>query len=165
MKGRFVMNQTECIPPKTERRIVAQYVRAINKELIATSKQKRRLFGDLKSDIHERIADGKIASYEDIVSHFGTPVQVAKDFFATADVKEIKKKLLIRRIIVSAVVFCVLLWAGVVAYLKYEAEAEIHDYVVDSFVVEGEVVYEDVLIEDNRIDKTQPLPHLENENQ
>ena len=165
MKGRIVMNQTEYIPPKTERSIIARYVREVNKELIATPKQKRKLFGDLKSDIHDRIADGKIAGYEDIVAHFGTPEQVAKDFFATADIKEIKKKLMIRRIIISAVLFCVLLWVGVVAYLKYEAQKSIHDYAVESFVVEGEVVYEDVLVSDNRLDKTQPLPHLENENQ
>lgn len=159
------MNQTECVPPKTERRIIARYVREVNKEIIATPKQKRKLFGDLKADIRERIADGKIATYEDIVAHFGTPVQVAKDFFATADIKEIKKKLMIRRIFVSAVVFCVLLWVGVVAYLKYDIQADAHDYVVESFEMDGEVVYENVLVEDNRLDKTQPLPHLENENQ
>lgn len=159
------MNQTECIPPKTERSMIARYVREVNKEIIATPKQKRKLFGDLKADIRERIADGKIASYEDIIAHFGTPEQVAKDFFATADIKEIKKKLLIRRVIIAAVVFCVLLWAAVVTYLKYDAQKSIHDYAVESFVVEGEVVYEDVLVSDNRLDKTQPLPHLANENQ
>ncbi len=159
------MNQTECIPPKTERSIIARYVREVNKELIATGKQKRKLFGDLKSDIHDRIADGKIASYEDIVAHFGTPAQVAKDFFATADVKEIKKKLMIRRSIVLAVVFCVLLWGAHVAYAMYEAKADIHTYAVQSFEVDGEIVYEDVLIDDNRTDKTEHLPHLEKENQ
>ncbi|MBE6813797.1 MAG: hypothetical protein E7523_13140 [Ruminococcaceae bacterium] len=159
------MTQTECIPPKTERSIIARYVREVNKELIATPKQKRKLFGDLKSDIHDRIADGKIAGYEDIVAHFGTPVQVAKDFFATADVKEIKKKLMIRRIIISAVLFCVLLWVGVVAYLKYDIQAGSHNYTVESFEVDGEILYEDVLVDDNRIDQEASLPHFEKENQ
>lgn len=154
------MNQKECIPPKNERKIVARYVRAVNKDIIATPKQKRKLFDDLKSDIHDRIVDGKIASYEDIVAHFGMPEQVAKDFFETANIKEIKKKLLIRRIVVAAVVFCVLLWAGVVIYLKYEAQVEIHNYAVQSFEVDGEMVYEDVLVNDDRVDKDTPLPHL-----
>lgn len=122
------MNQTECIPPKTERSMIARYVREVNKEIIATPKQKRKLFGDLKADIRERIADGKIASYEDIIAHFGTPVQVAMDFFATADIKEIKKKLMIRRIIVSAVIVCLLICTAYYSFLEIGAFSAVHRF-------------------------------------
>ncbi len=144
------MNQTECIPPKTERRIIARYVREVNKEIIATPKQKRKLFGDLKADIRERIADGKIASYEDIVTHFGTPEQVAKDFFATADIKEIKKKLLIRRILVVAIVCCALVYFIYYTLVINKKLEGMHQYVTETLEVDGRIIYEDVLIEDNR---------------
>ncbi|MBR2413401.1 MAG: hypothetical protein IKB13_02770 [Clostridia bacterium] len=155
------MNKTDGIPPKTERSIVAQYVREVNKEIIATPKQKRKLFGDLRSDIHERIADGKIASYEDVIAHFGTPEQVAKDFFATANIKEIKKRLMIRRIVVSAVAFCVLFLCAFYTFLLFDGFSSVYNYTVESFEVDGEVLYEDMCIEDNRLDASEQLSHVE----
>lgn len=160
----LTMNQSVCISANVEQKMIARYVHAVNNEIIATGKQKRKLFGDLKSDIHERIADGKIASYEDIVSHFGTPEQVAKDFFATADIKEIKKKLLIRRIIVAIVVCCVLTCATGYGYWVWFLYNGSHTYVTETFEADGRIVYEDMLVEDNRHDKTKPLPHLKNRN-
>ena len=108
--------------------MIARYVRNVSKEIIATPKQKRKLFGDLKSDIHDRIADGKIATYEDIVAHFGTPAQVAMDFFATADIKEIKKKLMIRRILIAAVVLCLLICIAYYSFLKIGAFDAVHRF-------------------------------------
>ncbi len=155
------MNKTDGIPPKTERSIVAQYVREVNKEIIATPKQKRKLFGDLRSDIHERIADGKIASYEDVIAHFGTPEQVAKDFFATANIKEIKKRLMIRRIIVAAVVCCVFIYFAYHVLVINKKLDGMHQYVIENFEENDSIVYEDNLIKDNRHDKTKILPHLD----
>jgi len=154
------MNKTDGIPPKTERSIVAQYVREVNKEIIATPKQKRKLFGDLRSDIHERIADGKIASYEDVIAHFGTPEQVAKDFFATANIKEIKKRLMIRRIIVAAVVCCVFIYFAYYSLVVEQRIDAIHRYVAESLEADGSIVYEDNLIENNRHTDIEGLPHL-----
>ncbi|MBQ3518812.1 MAG: hypothetical protein IJA31_05765 [Clostridia bacterium] len=149
------MNKTDGIPPKTERSIVAQYVREVNKEIIATPKQKRKLFGDLRSDIHERIADGKIASYEDVIAHFGTPEQVAKDFFATANIKEIKKRLMIRRIVVSAVVLCLLVCTAYYSFLQIGAFGAVHRF------FEGETTastYADGIINVTCCEMEAPLP-------
>ena len=154
------MTQSVCVAAKNEQKMIARYVRNVSKEIIATPKQKRKLFGDLKSDIHDRIADGKIATYEDIVAHFGTPAQVAKDFFATADIKEIKKKMLIRRIIAAVAVCCILIFAAVYGYRVWFLYNGEHMYTTETLEVDGSIVYEDKLVEDNRHNKTKPLPHL-----
>ena len=153
------MRQSFCISEKNEQKIIASYIRDVNKQLIATRTQKRRLVDDLKNDIRQHIADGKIAGYDDIVAYFGTPEQVAKDFFATADIKEIKKKLFRKRIVILAIVVCLLLFCGYVAATWYDGLNGLHYYVTETLEVDGSVVYEDVLVEDNRHDKTQPLPH------
>lgn len=110
-----------------ERKMIIRYIREVNKEIIATNNQKQKLFGDLISDIHERIADGKIASYEDIVAHFGPPARVAKDFFASADIKEIKKKLLFKQILFFAVACCLLIFIAYRLFMMNGAFDSIHN--------------------------------------
>ncbi len=130
----------------------AKYIYEVNKEIIATRKEKQKLFGDLKSDIHDRIADGKIANYDDIIAHFGTPAQVAKDFFATANIKEIKRKLLLRRIVTASIIGCSLIWFAYHIVLTNDGFNKIHTYTLESFEVDGSMVYENKLVEDNRHD-------------
>ncbi|MBQ3518813.1 MAG: hypothetical protein IJA31_05770 [Clostridia bacterium] len=157
------MNQAVCISAKTEQKIIAQYVREVNKEIIATHEQKRKLFDDLKNDIRARIADGKVANYEDIVTHFGTPEQVAKDFFATANIKEIKQKILIRRIVVAVVVTCIFAVLAYYGYQVWYVYDRTHLYTVENFEIDSNVVYEDKLVEDERHNNTESLPQNQNE--
>lgn len=111
-----------------ERKMIFRYIREVNKEIIATNNQKQKLFGDLISDIHERMADGRIAGHEDIVAHFGTPEQVAKDFFATVSIKELKKKLLFKEILVFAVLLCLFVFIFYRLFMEIGAFDGIHRF-------------------------------------
>lgn len=124
----FVMEQVAAIPLQEERKIIAKYIRQVNKAIIATQEQKRHLFNDLQADIRERMADGRIAGYEDIVAHFGTPEQVAKDFFATVSIKELKKKLLFKEILVFAVLLCLFVFIFYRLFMEIGAFDGIHRF-------------------------------------
>ncbi len=144
------MKPSSYISAKDEQKIISDYVRAVKKEIIATRTQRQQLFDDLKADIHERIADGKIADYDDIVAHFGTPEQVAKDFSNTADIKEVKRMILHCRILVTAIVCCAVTFFGYYEYKFYDVYNASHTYTTETFEVDGQTIYEDILVEDHR---------------
>lgn len=144
------MEQVAHISEKDEQKIISKFIREVKKELIATPRQKKLLFGDLKADIREHMAEGKIADYGDIVSQFGTPEQIAKDFLSAANIAQVRKMILLRRIFVMTTAVFVFAFCSYHSYQLYDIYNASHTYVTETFEVDGKTVYEDKLVEDNR---------------
>ncbi len=87
-----------------------KYIKSIKSLLLCDMQTKRRFIKDFKDDLSGYIEDNNIADIKNVYAHFGTPEQVAKGFLETADIKNIKKKMNISKIITIGVVCAVMVW-------------------------------------------------------
>ena len=90
------------------------YKNEIKSKLICKSKVSKRFAEDLQNNIDNYIADNNVTAIEDVYSHFGTADDIANAFFETVDIKTVRKKIRIKKLIavlVTAVI--VIVAAGV----------------------------------------------------
>ncbi|MGN0455775.1 MAG: DUF6120 family protein [Acutalibacteraceae bacterium] len=101
---------------KQFKRQIKHYIREVKGYLICDFCTKRRFIKDLKSDIDNYIAENDILSIEEVTGHFGTPKDIAISFFETVDIKRVKRRMNISRIILLGVLAVIIIWGiGVTA--------------------------------------------------
>lgn len=86
------------------------YKNEIKSKLICKSKVSKRFAEDLQNNIDNYIADNNVTAIEDVYSHFGTADDIANAFFETVDIKTVRKKIRIKKLIavlVAAVIVIV----------------------------------------------------------
>ena len=119
------------------------YKNEIKSKLICKSKVSKRFVEDLHNNIDNYIADNNVTAIEDVYSHFGTADDIANAFFETVDIKTVRKKICIKKLIAVLVAAVIVIVAtGVtVAVIDFNntnalygvfgdvvEEAEINDY-------------------------------------
>lgn len=100
-----------------------RYLRAIKGWLPCAGKMKRQMLGEIEANIDDFVGENPEVSYEDIVSRFGTPQQIASTYVDEAETGELLRMLRVRRkiltIIASVAVLITVLWAAGVAAELY----------------------------------------------
>ena len=75
------------------KQIAKSYISEIKKQIRISSPVKKRFFQTLKQNINLFLAEHPDASYEEVVSTFGSPEEVAASFYETIDSSEIDQQL------------------------------------------------------------------------
>lgn len=92
-----------------------KYFSSIDNALRSSSGEKQHIIKSLRSDIEEYLAEFPEASFENLMSRFGTPDSIAKEYIQGMPVDEInkrigsakanKKMILIVLVVIAAIVF------------------------------------------------------------
>lgn len=101
-----------------------KYIKSIKSLLLCDIQTKRRFIKDFKDDLSGYIEDNNIADIKNVYAHFGTPEQVAKGFLETADIKSIKKKMNIGKIIAAGIALALIIWATGVTIAVIDAHID-----------------------------------------
>lgn len=117
---------------------IKKYLRDIKYLLPADAGTKKKFLSGLESEIYESVADKENVSMDDIIDQFGTSADVAKAFIDSADIKYIRKRLSIKRVISFVLIAALLVWVigFTVACVVSKIEAE-NGYFVE-YMYEGE---------------------------
>ena len=83
------------------------YIAAVRKNLVCNRKIKKQTVTDLRNSVFDYAENNNITDINLIYKHFGSPEELAKSFMTENDLKYLKRKIIIRRIIL-AVVFIIL---------------------------------------------------------
>ncbi len=71
---------------------INQYIKEIKLNIICDFKTRKSLYR-FKNSIYDFVEDENIFSIDDVYHHFGTPQQIAKEFFLNLNFRKIKRKL------------------------------------------------------------------------
>lgn len=125
---------------------VKRYLREVRKSLPCGRKERKRVLDGIRKSIENEPADGP-ETYEDLVSRYGSPDEIASSYFSEKSTGELIRELRIGNrvlaILLSAVVIALLLRLGwwVASYVSLMGE-------YPGYIVEGQPV----VIEDYEID-------------
>lgn len=72
---------------------INQYIKEIKLNIICDFKTRKKFISDLKNSIYDFVECENIFSIDGVYNHFGTPRQIAKEFFLNLDFRKIKRKL------------------------------------------------------------------------
>ena len=118
-----------------------QYKSEVRKKLLCDSKISKAFFSDFENDVDNYIAENNVDSIDEIYNHFGTADDIANAFFATNDVKSVKKKVNIKKLIAVLVIAVIAIWGTFVivdlidskkSTVKYEVIEMDEDTTTDS---------------------------------
>jgi len=97
--------------------------------------------------IRDYVSEGADISYEKLTARFGEPKQIASTYVMEMEVEEllegIKNSKKIFRLVVTALVTFVILWAGIVTVSYFDHHRNMNGYaVVDEIQIVNEMIYE-----------------------
>lgn len=113
-----------------------QYKSEVRKKLLCDSKISKAFFSDFENDIDNYIAENNVDSIDEIYNHFGTADDIANAFFATNDVKSVKKKVNIKKLIAVLVVAIIAIWAVVALVDFIDSHSNNTEYIIESMIVD-----------------------------
>ena len=114
------------------------YRRQIKKLLLVKTDASERFLEELDGNIADFIEAEKVTAFSSVQSHFGTPEEIAKEFFAQTDINAVRKKLALKKGIAAALLAALLLWSTALAALYIEARNDLHGEFREEISVSGE---------------------------
>ncbi len=101
-------------------KLVKNYIKQIKKNLICSDGQKKQVLKDIENSVRDYLQTNKNASEHEIYSHFGTPEDVVSAYMTEIDLKEIKRKVVFRKVIIfiSVIVIAFILALGIDGFLE-----------------------------------------------
>ncbi len=90
---------------------VKKYVKNIKKRLLYNTKESIQYLKNLEINIMEYIDEFQVTDITAIKCHFGSEEEIAKAYFETIDMKNIKRKINIKRIIAVFVAAIIIIWS------------------------------------------------------
>lgn len=125
---------------------IRQFLREMRKSIPCGGKQKKLVLEQVKASMLEYLAEKPDATYDDLLTRFGMPEQIASSYLEELDISDLKKQLSIRKrilLIVSLVAICIiLLWTGVVCAALAEAKSNMGGIVTDEIEIIERTEYE-----------------------
>lgn len=116
---------------------IQKYKKHVKALLICDSKTAKSYLSDLENGIADFVENSGATSIEEVITRFGEPEVVARAFFESADIRKIKRRKNIKRMLLVGVLLAVVIWAVAVSYLSTEAHLSMPGYFVET--VSGEV--------------------------
>lgn len=116
---------------------IRKYKKHVKALLICDSKTAKSYLSDLENGIADFVENSGATSIEEVITRFGEPEVVARAFFESADIRKIKRRMNIKRMLLVGVLLAVVIWAVAVSYLSIEAHLSMPGCFVET--VSGEV--------------------------
>lgn len=123
-----------------------RYLRQVRSWLPCSCKAKRKIIGEIKSNIDDFMTNNPDAQYTNLVARFGTPQEIAASYVNEMDMGELLEGLKIRKRIMKtimiAAVIAVLLWLGEIMIAHFQIMNTANGYMVDTIEVIEQNTYE-----------------------
>ena len=103
--------QTQICMQKKLKKEISKYLKEIMLLLPGDSGSKRKYISGLKEDIYDFAADNESVTIRDIVLHFGEKEEIAKQYMDTLDIKAVKRKLSIKRVVSAILIIALIVWS------------------------------------------------------
>lgn len=111
-----------------------RYLRELCKSLPCGRKERKRVLEGIRQSIENEQADGP-ETYEDLVSRYGSPDEIASAYFSEKSTGELIRELRIGNrvlaILLAAVVAALLIWFGWGAFTYVSLTSEAPGYIVE----------------------------------
>ncbi len=114
---------------KTIENEINLYISEVRKNLVCNRKIKKQTVTDIRNSVFDYAESNNITDINLIYKHFGSPEELAKSFMTENDIKYIKRKIVLRRIIL-AVVFIILALISFLLIIEVmnQAKSDINRY-------------------------------------
>lgn len=123
-----------------------RYLRQVRSWLPCSCKAKRKIIGEIKSNIDDFMTNNPDAQYTNLVARFGTPQEIAASYVNEMDMGELLEGLKIRKRIMKtimiAAVIALLLWLGEIMAAHFQIMNTANGYMVDTIEVIEQNTYE-----------------------
>lgn len=122
---------------------VKKYIKDVRSYLLCDYKTQSKFINRLKNDIFSYIEDNSVNDINKVYEQFGKPEDIAKNFFKNSDMRRIKRKMNIGRMIIFGAAAALIIWAvgvsisfvdgkitdrqSIPEYYVSEEQAEIYD--------------------------------------
>lgn len=87
------------------------YVKSIKKRLLYNTKESKQYLKNLETNIMEYMDEFQVTDMAEIKSHFGSEEEVANAYFEIVDLKTVKRKINIKRIIAVFFIATITIWS------------------------------------------------------
>ncbi|MBQ7862075.1 MAG: hypothetical protein IJ349_07740 [Clostridia bacterium] len=111
---------------------INRYIKDIKKELLYGTKESRQFLKELKQNVTDYAEENQNADMAEVTEQFGKPEDIAATFFEQYGKEDIKKKVNIRRVVVTAVVAVVMMFAIAMITIIIDSHGETHGYIVET---------------------------------
>ncbi len=115
---------------------IRKYKKHVKALLICDSKTAKSYLSDLENGIADFVENSGATSIEEVITRFGEPEVVARAFFESADIRKIKRRMNIKRVLLAGALLAVAIWAVAVSCLSIDAHQSNHGYFVETVVGE-----------------------------
>ena len=113
---------------------INKYIKEIKLNIICDFKTRNKFISDIKNSIFDFVECENIVSMDDIDNHFGTPQEIAKEFFLNADVKKIKRRMNFTKVVIIGVVIALLMFGTALVIELIDSYSSNRGYYVQEIV-------------------------------
>ncbi|MDE5670800.1 MAG: hypothetical protein K2I14_04990 [Eubacterium sp.] len=103
------------------KRDIKRYIKEINQNIICDFRTRKKFISDIKNSVYDFAESENAVTMDDICKHFGTPQQIAKEFLLNADVKQIKRRMNVTKIVLIGIIAALVMWAAGLVYAIIDA--------------------------------------------
>ena len=129
---------------KNESNLVKNYCADVSKALICERKKKNEILSELKTSVEEYFSEHPTATPDELREVFGSPSEIAASALQGEDLNALKRKTLIRRDVIIAVILALLIWAAFAVASLIDVHEEAHGYMEEGIMaistIESEVL-------------------------
>ena len=122
---------------------INKYIKEIRLNIICDFKTRNKFISDIKNSIFDFVECENIVSIDDVYNHFGTPQQIAKEFFLNADVKKIKRRMNFTKVVIIGVVIALLMFGTALVIELIDSYSSNRGYYVQEIVDYPEIDMEE----------------------
>ena len=109
-------------------KFLKSYYARVSALLLCGGKAKRAILSELRGNVTDWLAENGDARPEDILAVFGTPEQIAEIALQGTDPAARKKKIVLRRAVLAALLLALLIWAAFAVAGLIDVHTEAHGY-------------------------------------
>lgn len=101
-------------------KLTNNYIKEIKQNLLCPVRQKKQVLKDIEISVKDFAESKKITDINELYTHFGTPEDVAAAYMPQADIKELKRKIKLRKtaIFVAITVIAIIFALCIDAFLE-----------------------------------------------
>ncbi len=120
---------------------INEYIKNIKKQLLYGTKESKLFLKELKQNILDFAYENKNTDMTAIRQQFGTEEEVANAFLENIDIKAVKKKITIKRLIAVLVVAIITVWSIAMIIATIDTKKATTTYIDRNTVVEEAVSF------------------------
>ena len=109
-------------------RELKKYQKQIKKLLLVRTDASSAFLSELQNNISDFSQTENVTDISRVIQRFGSPEEIAKEFFAQTDINSARKKLAVKNAVIAALLAALLIWGAAVSALYIEARNDMNGH-------------------------------------